>query len=121
MSAGLPAKALPDANQPCTLVVKREVGNHSWRVRWHLRNCPDLLLSPQFPALLACLKPKIVQVTSSADGGLTRSRCYVNGAATSQRILRELGAMMVDANIQHSALALRYIRGDGFRAAGARS
>lgn len=41
------------------------------------------------------------------DGGMLRSRCFVNGAATSLRVLRELAAAFVDVNGQNSALSLR--------------
>jgi hypothetical protein len=41
------------------------------------------------------------------DGGMLRSRCFVNGAATSLRVLRELAAELVDVNGQHSAQSLR--------------
>ncbi|KAK9819715.1 hypothetical protein WJX72_001582 [[Myrmecia] bisecta] len=36
-----------------------------------------------------------------------RSRCFVNGAATSVRVLRELGALLVDVNGQHAAFSVR--------------
>lgn len=36
-----------------------------------------------------------------------RSRCFVNGVATSLRVLRELGATFVDVNGQGSAVAVR--------------
>ncbi|KAL0049069.1 hypothetical protein WJX82_005500 [Trebouxia sp. C0006] len=36
-----------------------------------------------------------------------RSRCYVNGTATSLRVLRELRAALVDVNGQHAALSIR--------------
>ena len=36
-----------------------------------------------------------------------RSRCFVNGAPTSLRVLRALGAALVDTNGQHAALGLR--------------
>ena len=48
------------------------------------------------------------QPGSLVDSGPSRSRCYLNGAPTSLRILRELGAMLVDANAQDSAQALRW-------------
>lgn len=38
---------------------------------------------------------------------MLRSRCFVNGAATSLRVLRELAAELVDVNSQHSAQSLR--------------
>ena len=41
------------------------------------------------------------------DGGMLRSRCFVNGAATSLRVLRELASELVDVNGQHSAQSLR--------------
>lgn len=41
------------------------------------------------------------------DGSMLRSRCFVNGAATSLRVLRELAVELVDVNGQHSAQSLR--------------
>ncbi|EIE25588.1 P-loop containing nucleoside triphosphate hydrolase protein [Coccomyxa subellipsoidea C-169] len=41
-----------------------------------------------------------------ADKGV-RSRCSVNGVSTSLRVLRELGAALVDVNGQHAAQTLR--------------
>ncbi|MEW5306991.1 MAG: hypothetical protein WDW36_009414 [Sanguina aurantia] len=41
------------------------------------------------------------------SGGGTRSRCYINGTPTSLRVLRALGALLVDTNGQHAALSLR--------------
>ena len=43
---------------------------------------------------------------ASALGGV-RSRCFVNGAATRLRVLREVGAAAVDVNGQHAAQTLR--------------
>lgn len=36
-----------------------------------------------------------------------RSKVYVNGAATSLRVLKELGGLLVDTNGQHASLGLR--------------
>lgn len=44
---------------------------------------------------------------SSSRKGLAGCRCFVQGAATSLRVLRELGAVLVDINGQHAALSLR--------------
>ncbi|CAL8460865.1 g396 [Coccomyxa elongata] len=41
-----------------------------------------------------------------ADKGV-RSRCFVNGVSTSLRVLKELGAALVDVNGQHAAQTLR--------------
>ena len=41
------------------------------------------------------------------ESGSMRSACYVNGAATSLRVLRELGNALVDVNGQNSAQSLR--------------
>lgn len=48
------------------------------------------------------LRREITQAHNSV-----RSRCYVQGTATSLRVLRELGAALVDINGQHSAISLR--------------
>lgn len=45
------------------------------------------------------------QVNSQSSGA--RSRCFLNGAATSLRVLRELGALIVDSNSQHASIGLR--------------
>ena len=47
-----------------------------------------------------------------ADPGVTEwqhHRCYVNGVATSLRVLRELGVALVDFNGQHAAQSLRHV------------
>ncbi|KXZ53683.1 hypothetical protein GPECTOR_6g600 [Gonium pectorale] len=44
---------------------------------------------------------------SVAPGGGLRSRVSLNGSASSLRVLRELGALLVDTNGQHSATSLR--------------
>lgn len=46
---------------------------------------------------------------AAASGELRalRSRCYVNGAITSLRVLRALGAELFDTNGQHAAIGLR--------------
>ena len=54
-----------------------------------------LLLEPTWPAEL----PPAMSM---------RSRCSVNGAVTSLRVLRELGAALVDVNGQNSAQSLRW-------------
>ena len=41
------------------------------------------------------------------EAGSMRSACYVNGTATSLRVLRELGSALVDVNGQNSAQSLR--------------
>ena len=43
----------------------------------------------------------------TAEQGLVRSRCYVNGVATSLRVLREIGIALVDVNGQHAAQTVR--------------
>ena len=43
----------------------------------------------------------------TAEQGLLRSRCYVNGVATSLRVLREIGIALVDVNGQHAAQTVR--------------
>ena len=43
----------------------------------------------------------------TAQQGLVRSRCYVNGVATSLRVLREIGIALVDVNGQHAAQTVR--------------
>ena len=45
----------------------------------------------------------------TAENGTVRSRCFINGAATSLRVLRELGRALVDVNGQHAALSLRLV------------
>ena len=35
-------------------------------------------------------------------------RCYVNGTATSLRVLKEIRGLLVDVNGQHAALSIRY-------------
>ncbi|KAL3146260.1 hypothetical protein ABBQ32_002962 [Trebouxia sp. C0010 RCD-2024] len=49
-----------------------------------------------------CLRREFTTV----DGSV-RSRCYVNGIATSLRVLREIGSSLVDVNGQHAALSIR--------------
>lgn len=46
------------------------------------------------------------EIRQEAAGAL-RSRCFVNGSATSLRVLRELGQALVDVNGQNSAQSLR--------------
>ncbi|GAX72980.1 hypothetical protein CEUSTIGMA_g432.t1 [Chlamydomonas eustigma] len=54
------------------------------------------------------VRREILQVTDPGSSSRsTRSRCYVNGVATSLRVLRDLGTLLVDGNNQHAALALR--------------
>jgi DNA repair ATPase RecN len=54
------------------------------------------------------VRREIVQAVGAGSGsGTTRSRCFVNGAATSLRVLRDLGQLLVDSNGQHSAQSLR--------------
>jgi hypothetical protein len=36
-----------------------------------------------------------------------RTRCFINGALTSMRVLRTVGALLVDTNGQHAAIGLR--------------
>jgi hypothetical protein len=47
------------------------------------------------------------EVSAAGPGGGVRSRCFVNGAATPLRVLREVGAALVDVNGQHAAQTLR--------------
>ncbi|KAL0026315.1 hypothetical protein WJX77_010508 [Trebouxia sp. C0004] len=54
------------------------------------------------PANELVLRREISTVETSV-----RSRCYVNGTATSLRVLRELRAALVDVNGQHTALSIR--------------
>ncbi|GIL53523.1 hypothetical protein Vafri_9112 [Volvox africanus] len=44
---------------------------------------------------------------SQAAGGGHRSRVFLNGSPSSLRILREVGALLVDTNGQHSSMSLR--------------
>ena len=46
-------------------------------------------------------------LAASGSGTSTRSRCFINGAPTSLRVLRDLGGLLVDANAQNAALALK--------------
>lgn len=46
-------------------------------------------------------------VASSSRHPALRSRCSLNGAPTSLRVLREVGRLLVDVNGQHAALGLR--------------
>lgn len=48
-----------------------------------------------------------MQILSQSQGASTRSRCYINGVATSLRVLRELGSVLVDTNGQHSSQSLK--------------
>lgn len=41
------------------------------------------------------------------EGGAMRSKCVVNGAHTSLRVVRELANLLVDVNGQNAALSLR--------------
>lgn len=45
--------------------------------------------------------------TAAAGPDGMRSRCSLNGVATSVRVLREVGRLLVDVNGQHAALALK--------------
>lgn len=48
---------------------------------------------------------------SGNEGGSTKSRarstCFINGAATPLKILRKLGAALVDVNAQNAGVSLR--------------
>ncbi|GLI67135.1 hypothetical protein VaNZ11_011345 [Volvox africanus] len=46
------------------------------------------------------------EISQAAAGG-HRSRVFLNGSPTSLRILREVGALLVDTNGQHSSMSLR--------------
>jgi DNA repair ATPase RecN len=46
-------------------------------------------------------------VGGGGGGGGARSRCSINGAPTTLRVLREVGRALVDVNGQHAALAMR--------------
>jgi hypothetical protein len=62
------------------------------------------------PDAICCHEFQIVQVTDPGGSAVrsTRSRCFVNDVATSLRVLRDLGALLVDGNNQQAALALRW-------------
>ncbi len=45
------------------------------------------------------------EIQSGASG--TRSKCFLNGTATSLRVLREIGRVLVDVNGQHAALSMK--------------
>ncbi len=62
-----------------------------------------LCINPTHPLIHV---PRTHQIAIAPGGGL-RSRVFLNGAASSLRVLRELGQLLVDSNGQHSALALR--------------
>lgn len=68
-----------------------------------------LLLSLGLPQkLLSCGVDTLTirrEIQSSASG--TRSRCSLNGIATSLRVLREIGRALVDVNGQHAALSIK--------------
>ena len=51
------------------------------------------------PSLFSC------QVSVSQTG--TRSRCFINGAATSVRVLKELGRALVDVNGQNASQTIK--------------
>ena len=59
------------------------------------------------PASVASCQVVVRREIVQAGAGATRSRCFVNGAATSLRVLRDLGQILVDSNGQHSAQSLR--------------
>ncbi|GLC69764.1 hypothetical protein PLESTF_000877600 [Pleodorina starrii] len=46
------------------------------------------------------------EISQAPAGGL-RSRVFLNGGATSLRVLREMGALLVDSNGQHASMSLR--------------
>ncbi|GIL84863.1 hypothetical protein Vretifemale_13442 [Volvox reticuliferus] len=46
------------------------------------------------------------EISQAAAGG-HRSRVFLNGSPTSLRVLREVGALLVDTNGQHSSMSLR--------------
>ncbi|KAG7672745.1 hypothetical protein KSW81_001698 [Nannochloris sp. 'desiccata'] len=68
-----------------------------------------LLLSLGLPQkLLSCGVDTLTirrEIQSNASG--TRSRCSLNGIATSLRVLREIGRALVDVNGQHAALSIK--------------
>jgi len=64
---------------------------------------PEKALPPAGAA--ACTLVVRREVFSLAAGA--RSRCQVNGSTASVRVLRDLGAALVDASGQHAALSLR--------------
>ena len=81
---------------------------------------PVVSLQAQLPALLHALGvPRRTMAQQQRPGelvllreitaqqGLVRSRCYVNGVATSLRVLREIGNALVDVNGQHAAQTVR--------------
>jgi hypothetical protein len=61
-------------------------------------------LPPNDPVFLCPAAPS-TQITCA--GGALRSRVWINDSPTSLRVLKLLGALLVDANGQHSALALK--------------
>ena len=119
-ACGLPGRALPVPGRPCSIIVRREVRacdclcpaltkaiNRGPSASPTCRLGHASVITPTLPPTLS---RQIVQApTGSAGGTSTRSRCFVNGAATSLRVLRDLGGLLVDSNAQHSAMALRYV------------
>ncbi|KIZ03820.1 hypothetical protein MNEG_4133 [Monoraphidium neglectum] len=84
---GLPARALPagggDGGGPATLVLRREI-----------TTLPVGDAPPPPP-------------DAPPGQRLLRSRCFVNGATTSLRVLRAVAGDLVDTNGQHAAVGLR--------------
>eukprot|EP00884_Botryococcus_braunii_P022424 jgi/Botrbrau1/8866/Bobra.50_2s0023.2 len=60
--------------------------------------------APDLPSEL-CLRREVLSPNKA--GGGARSRCFVNGKLCSLRVLRQLGAALVDMNGQNSVQALR--------------
>jgi DNA repair protein RecN (Recombination protein N) len=54
-----------------------------------------------------CPLLQISRMPAAAGALATRSRVLINGAASSLRVLRALGALLADVNGQHASLALR--------------
>lgn len=98
-----------------TLCTSTYATHHAGRCAWAVaHNCipcmfrcslANLLLGPQRVFRAVGMHPS-TQIVQPAGGGL-RSRVFINGAASSLRVLKELGAMLVDTNGQHSSLALK--------------
>lgn len=86
--------------------------------RLHL-STHSVLLQREFCRSLCCLpifttgskRHAAFVIYDVQEGSTMRSRCAVNGVATSLRVLREVASTIVDVNGQNSSLTLRCTQG----------
>ena len=82
-SCGLSSRALPCNNDEgsCELVIRREI----------VRGAPSASTSS----------------TGPTSASAVRSKTFINGSATSLKVLKDLGSILLDANVQNSASELK--------------